>query len=92
LLTSHRFLKRFTENRWLSAGGALLYALSPISIAATNSGRIGVLIFLTLLPIFVSELRHIVKHDANHPKLLQRIAQMFFIKWPIRDMQIFAHR
>jgi len=57
LLTSHRFLKRYTENQWLSAGAALLYALSPIAIAATNSGRIGVLIFLILLPIFVSELR-----------------------------------
>jgi hypothetical protein len=57
LLTSHRFLKRYTENQWLSAGAALLYALSPTAIAATNSGRIGVLIFLILLPIFVSELR-----------------------------------
>jgi GT2 family glycosyltransferase len=57
LLTSHRFLKRYTENQWLSAGAALLYALSPIAIAATNSGRIGVLIFLILLPIFISELR-----------------------------------
>ena len=57
LLTSHRFLKRYTDNQWLSAGAALLYALSPIAIAATNSGRIGVLIFLILLPIFISELR-----------------------------------
>lgn len=57
LLTSHRFLKRYTDNQWLSAGAALLYALSPIAIAETNSGRIGVLIFLILLPIFISELR-----------------------------------
>ena len=57
LLTSNRFLKRFTDNQWLSAGASLLYALSPISIAAINSGRLGVLIFLALLPIFISELR-----------------------------------
>ncbi|CAB5057915.1 unannotated protein [freshwater metagenome] len=57
LLTSHRFLKRFTDNQWLSAGASLLYALSPISIAAVNSGRLGLLVFLALLPIFVAELR-----------------------------------
>ena len=65
LLTSHRFLKRYTENQWLSAGAALLYALSPIAIAATNSGRIGVLIFLILLPIFISELRDWVEIEAR---------------------------
>ena len=56
LLTSHRFLNRFTDNRWLSAFAALLYALSPVSIAAVNSGRLGLLVFLALLPIFVAEL------------------------------------
>ena len=65
LLTSHRFLKRYTENQWLSAGAALLYALSPVAIAATNSGRIGVLIFLILLPIFISELRDWVEIEAR---------------------------
>ena len=57
LLTSHRYLRRFTDNGWLSAGAALLYALSPVSIAAVNSGRLGLLIFLALLPIFVAELK-----------------------------------
>ena len=57
LLSAHRFVRRFTDNQWLSAGAALLYALSPVSIAAINSGRLGVLIFLTLLPIFAAELR-----------------------------------
>ena len=57
LLTSHRFLKRFTDNQWLSAGAALLYALSPVTIAAVNSGRLGLLIFLALAPIFAAQLR-----------------------------------
>lgn len=56
LLTSHRYVKRFSENQWLTAGAALLYALSPVSISAVNSGRLGLLIFLILLPIFVSGL------------------------------------
>ncbi len=58
LLTSHRYFKRFTKNEWLSAGAALLYALSPVAIAAINSGRLGVIIFLALLPIFIAELNN----------------------------------
>ena len=58
LLTSHRYVKRFSDNQWLTSGAALLYALSPVSISAVNSGRLGLLLFLILLPIFVSELRN----------------------------------
>lgn len=58
LLTSHQYLKRFTANRWLSAGAALLYAFSPISIAAINSGRLGILVFLALIPIFLGTIRN----------------------------------
>lgn len=65
LLTSHRLLKRYTDNAWLSAGASLLYALSPVSIAAVNSGRLGLLIFLSLLPIFIAELRSWVDIEAR---------------------------
>ena len=57
LFTSHRYLSRYTSNRWLSAGAAALYALSPVSVAAINSGRIGVVLFLSLLPFFIGTLR-----------------------------------
>ena len=57
LFTSHRYLSRYTSNRWLSAGAAALYALSPVSVAAINSGRIGVVLFLSLLPFFIATLR-----------------------------------
>jgi GT2 family glycosyltransferase len=56
LLISQRFFARYTDNKWLSVGAGLLYALSPVSIAAINSGRIGVLLFLAILPYFVSAL------------------------------------
>lgn len=58
LLASHRYVKRFSDNQWLTSGAALLYALSPVSISAVNSGRLGLLLFLILLPLFVSELRN----------------------------------
>ncbi|MEY4438288.1 MAG: hypothetical protein RL249_700, partial [Actinomycetota bacterium] len=58
VLTSHRLFQRFTSNQWLSAGAALLYALSPVSIAAVNSGRLGLVVFLALLPLFASGMRN----------------------------------
>lgn len=64
VLISQRFLARYTDNRWLSVGAGLLYALSPVSIAAINSGRIGVVLFLALLPYFVSALGRWV--DIEH--------------------------
>lgn len=42
-----------------------------------------------MLAFFCVLIRQIFKHDAK--KVLQRITQMFFIKWPIRHMQIFPH-
>jgi GT2 family glycosyltransferase len=56
LLSAHRYLKGFTTHSWLSTGASLLYALSPVAIASINSGRLGVIIFLALLPYFVGQL------------------------------------
>ena len=50
LFAAHRYLKSFTTNSWLAAGAALLYALSPVAISAVNAGRLGLLLFLILLP------------------------------------------
>lgn len=50
LWSAHTVLKGFTSSPVLSATMAFLYALSPISIAAINSGRMGVLISIILLP------------------------------------------
>lgn len=49
--SSHRYLKTFTTNSWLAAGAALLYALSPVAISAVNAGRLGLALFLILLPV-----------------------------------------
>lgn len=52
--TSHRYFAKFTTNRWLSAGAAALYALSPVAIAAINAGRLGVVVLLFLIPFAAS--------------------------------------
>ena len=56
MLITQKFLSRYTDNKWLSVGAGVLYALSPVSIAAINSGRIGVVIFLMLIPYCVGVL------------------------------------
>ena len=63
LVSAHRFLKGFTTQTWLSTGAALLYALSPVAIASINSGRLGVVVFLALLPFLVGQLQHWAEID-----------------------------
>ena len=54
LWTSHRFLRNVASSPVLTAVGALLYAISPISISAINGGHLGILVLLILLPVFLS--------------------------------------
>jgi len=51
--TSHLAFKRLSDNRWLTAGSALLYALSPVAISAINAGRIATVVALILIPLLV---------------------------------------
>mgnify|MGYP000591378179 CR=1 FL=1 len=52
-LSAHHLLKGFSENRWLTTSGAVLYAISPVSISTINSGRLSTLIILLLLPLLL---------------------------------------
>ena len=61
LVSAHRYFKKYTENGWLSAGASLLYALSPVAVAAINAGRLGLLILLIALPFFIRQLQHWVE-------------------------------
>jgi len=56
LVSAHRYLKKFTDNGWLSAGASLLFALSPVTIASINAGRLGMLVLLSLLPYFIRQM------------------------------------
>jgi GT2 family glycosyltransferase len=46
-----KLLKKLTDNKWISIPASFLYALSPVTIAATGSGKIGTLVLLILMPI-----------------------------------------
>ena len=53
-LSAHRLSKKLSENRYITSSAALLYAISPISISAINTGRIGILIVLMIAPFLLN--------------------------------------
>jgi hypothetical protein len=52
-LSGHHLVKQVSENRFITASAALVYAISPISISAVNSGRFGILVIMILAPFLV---------------------------------------
>jgi GT2 family glycosyltransferase len=57
LMTSaYSLLKTLTEKRWLATTGSAVYAISPVSVSAINTGRVGTLAALLLVPIALKQL------------------------------------
>ena len=52
-LSGHHLVKKVSENRFITSSAALVYAISPISISAVNSGRFGILAIMILAPFLV---------------------------------------
>lgn len=52
-LSGHHLVKKVSENRFICASAALIYAISPVSISAVNSGRFGILMIMILAPFLV---------------------------------------
>lgn len=78
LFSAHRYVKSFTTNSWLAAGAALLYALSPVAISAVNSGRLGLLLFLILLPFTLP----LFKNWADiHTWTVRRVSAITLLIW-----------
>ena len=55
--SGYLLLRRLSNNRWLTVGASLLYAISPVAISAINSGRLSTVMVLILLPLFISASR-----------------------------------
>ena len=55
-ISAYKFLKLVTANSWLRVSASMLYAISPVAIASVNSGRLGTLILLIILPWIVSNI------------------------------------
>ena len=50
MLASFRLFSKLTSYNWLRVSASFLYAISPVAIASINSGRIGTVVTLILLP------------------------------------------
>jgi hypothetical protein len=50
MLASFRLFSKITSHNWLRVTASFLYAISPVAIASINSGRIGTVFTLILLP------------------------------------------
>lgn len=53
---AYSLARKFTELKFLALGAALLYALSPTSLAAINSGRLGTVVLIVIGPWLVRSL------------------------------------
>lgn len=58
-ISAYSFLKLVTINPWLRVTVSMLYAVSPVAIASVNSGRLGTLIFMIILPLVVSSISNL---------------------------------
>ena len=63
VITSFHLFAQFTKNQWLSTTCALLYAISPVSVASINSGRLGTIVVIILLPLLILTLRNWMNID-----------------------------
>lgn len=63
----YALLRKLSSNSWLIVGASLVYAVSPVSIAAINSGRLGTIAALIIGPRLVT--------------FLPKVRKMYLIKW-----------
>ena len=74
LWSSYSYLKKKSDSQALTAGASFLYAISPISITAINSGRLGVVLLLILLPFAVELSGNWIEIEARSIRSIFAIA------------------
>ncbi len=63
-LSVYFLLRRFSQNSWLVVSASLAYAISPVSIASINSGRLGTIVALIVAPRIVSYLPRFIQIET----------------------------
>jgi GT2 family glycosyltransferase len=62
----YMLLRNLSQNSWLTMGASVAYALSPVSIAAINSGRLGTIAVLIIGPRLIIFLTRVKRVDDLH--------------------------
>ncbi|MDP1719662.1 MAG: glycosyltransferase [Candidatus Nanopelagicaceae bacterium] len=66
MLSMYSLLQKFSTNSWLTVGASIGYALSPVAVASINSGRLGTIATLILLPRIVYYIPRLNGIERSH--------------------------
>lgn len=66
MLSMYSLLRKISANSWLIVGASVGYALSPVAVASINSGRLGTIATLILLPRIVYYIPRLHKIERCH--------------------------
>jgi GT2 family glycosyltransferase len=62
--SAYKFFKIVSPNPWLRVSASMLYAISPVALASVNSGRLGTIVFLILLPWVVARISSLENFES----------------------------
>jgi len=66
MLSMYSLLRKISTNSWLTVGASIGYALSPVAVASINSGRLGTIATLILLPRIVYYIPRLSGIERSH--------------------------
>lgn len=66
MLSMYSLLRKISTNSWLTVGASIGYALSPVAVASINSGRLGTIATLILLPRIVYYIPRLNGIERSH--------------------------
>ncbi|MBI3429573.1 MAG: glycosyltransferase [Actinobacteria bacterium] len=66
MLSMYSLLRKISPNSWLIVGASIGYALSPVAVASINSGRLGTIAALILIPRIVYYIPRLGQIERGH--------------------------
>ena len=66
MYSMYSLLRKFSPNSWLIVGASIGYALSPVAVASINSGRLGTVAALIVVPRIVCYIPRLSKIELVH--------------------------
>ncbi len=90
MLASFRLFSKLTSHNWLRVAASFLYAISPVAIASINSGRIGTVVTLILLPYIGLLIRDWLTIEATSWRKVFLLALVLSLAFMF-SMQVFVY-
>jgi len=90
MLASYRLFSKLTSHNWLRVAASFLYAISPVAIASINSGRIGTVVTLILLPYICLLIRDWLTIETTSWRKIFALALLLSFAFMF-SMQVFVY-